>query len=223
MRREIRSIMRPTVATTTCAPARRRGACWAIGWPPKTATTSMSRCSAYERSAWVTWMQSSRVGVITIACSSSESGSRYWSSGRPNAAVLPVPVWAWPITSCPASSSGIACSWTGVGSSKPSSSIAVWICSESPSSWNAVIAGKSLRGGVQQQLALGAARRECPRARAAPPTAGGRRRSRPRARPAATAREQLADRRARSPPDRGTDARARSRSPRGCSASGGRC
>jgi hypothetical protein len=26
--------MRPTVATTTWAPARRRGACWAIGWPP---------------------------------------------------------------------------------------------------------------------------------------------------------------------------------------------
>ena len=125
MWREIRSIMRPTVATTTCAPARRRGACCAIGWPPKTATTSMSMCSAYERSAWVTWMQSSRVGVITIACSSAESGSRYWSSGSPNAAVLPVPVCAWPITSCPASSSGITCSWTGVGSSKPSSSMAV--------------------------------------------------------------------------------------------------
>ena len=40
-----------------------------------------------------------RVGVITIACSSAESGSRYWSSGGPNAAVLPVPVCAWPITS----------------------------------------------------------------------------------------------------------------------------
>ena len=45
------------------------------------------------------------------------AGSRYWSSGSPKAAVLPVPVWAWPITSWPASSSGIACSWIGVGSS----------------------------------------------------------------------------------------------------------
>jgi len=36
-------------------------------------------------------MQSSRVGVITIAWTSGLSGSRYCSSGRPKAAVLPVP------------------------------------------------------------------------------------------------------------------------------------
>ena len=68
------------------------------------------------RSAWVTWMQSSRVGVSTIAWVSSEAGSMYWSRGNPNAAVFPVPVCAWPITSCPESSSGIARSWIAVGS-----------------------------------------------------------------------------------------------------------
>ena len=81
----------------------------------------------------MTWMQSSRVGVRTSACVSSEVGSMYCSIGRPKAAVLPVPVCAWPITSWPSSSSGIACSWIGEGSVNPSSSIAFWICSESPS------------------------------------------------------------------------------------------
>ena len=37
--------------------------------------------------------------------------------GRPKAAVLPVPVCAWPITSRPASREGIACSWIGLGDS----------------------------------------------------------------------------------------------------------
>src|SRR3954447_9431144 len=138
-RRDIRSIIRPTVATTTWAPERSCD-CWErIGAPPKTATISIGRCSAKVRSAWVTWMQSSRVGVITIAWTSLFSGSRYCSSGSPKAAVLPVPVWAWPITSWPPSSSGIACSWIGVGSSKPSSSSACWMSGERPRSLNAVI------------------------------------------------------------------------------------
>ncbi len=38
------------------------------------------------------------------------------SAGSTNAAVLPVPVWAEPMTSRPASSSGIVCAWIGVGS-----------------------------------------------------------------------------------------------------------
>ena len=41
----------------------------------------------------------------------------YSTIGSPNAAVLPVPVCAWPITSRPASSGGIACSWIGLGDS----------------------------------------------------------------------------------------------------------
>jgi hypothetical protein len=32
------------------------------------------------------------------------------------AAVLPVPVWAMPIKSCPAIASGMAADWMGVGS-----------------------------------------------------------------------------------------------------------
>src|SRR4051812_34160451 len=102
-------------------------------------------------------MQSSRVGVITIACTSLFSGSRYCSSGSPKAAVLPVPVWAWPITSWPPSSSGIACSWIGVGSSKPSSSSACWMSGESPRSLNAVtgcvLEARCSGRGVEEELA----------------------------------------------------------------------
>ena len=47
---------------------------------------------------------------------SGRAGSRC-SSGRANAAVLPVPVAAWPSRSRPASSGGIASRWIGVGSS----------------------------------------------------------------------------------------------------------
>ena len=62
-------------------------------------------------------MQSSRVGVSTSACTSETSGSMYSAIGSPNAAVLPVPVCAWPITSLPSSTDGIACSWIGLGDS----------------------------------------------------------------------------------------------------------
>ena len=40
-----------------------------------------------------------------------------WSIGSANAAVLPVPVAACPSTSRPASRTGMASRWTGVGSS----------------------------------------------------------------------------------------------------------
>ena len=36
-----------------------------------------------------------------------------------NAAVLPVPVWAWPATSLPRSATGSAASWIGVAIVKP--------------------------------------------------------------------------------------------------------
>ena len=39
----------------------------------------------------------------------------FCSSGRPKAAVLPVPVWAMPRRSRPASSAGMARAWMGVG------------------------------------------------------------------------------------------------------------
>ena len=43
-------------------------------------------------------------------------GSMRSTSGMPNAAVLPVPVWACPTTSFPSSRSGIDFAWISVGS-----------------------------------------------------------------------------------------------------------
>ena len=95
-----------------------RYACWSrIGAPPNTATGSTPLRDPYTRSACVTWMHSSRVGVRTSAWTSSSEPSTDWIIGSPKAAVLPVPVWAWPITSRPSSSTGIACSWIGLGAS----------------------------------------------------------------------------------------------------------
>jgi hypothetical protein len=67
-----------------------------------------------------TWVASSRVGTSTSARAlRGPSGGVCFdsrcSSGRPKAAVLPVPVWAPPSRSWPASASGIAWIWIGVG------------------------------------------------------------------------------------------------------------
>ena len=64
-------------------------------------------------------MASSLVGSSTIACSFLTLGSTFCSSGIPKAAVLPVPVWAWPIMSLPSIATGIACACMGEASSKP--------------------------------------------------------------------------------------------------------
>ena len=47
--------------------------------------------------------------------------SRRWYSATRNAAVLPVPVWAWPATSLPVSAIGKVLAWTGVARTKPAS------------------------------------------------------------------------------------------------------
>ena len=67
---------------------------------------------------------SSRVGASTSARTDRGPGRRGFSSicatrGTPKAAVLPVPVWASPITSRPFMACGIACFWIGVGSVIP--------------------------------------------------------------------------------------------------------
>jgi hypothetical protein len=70
-------------------------------------------------------MASSRVGVRMSArtgCRAGEKlafavGARSSRIGRTKAAVLPVPVWAAARRSRPERTIGIACSWTGVGSS----------------------------------------------------------------------------------------------------------
>src|SRR6478735_1950456 len=56
------------------------------------------------------------------------------SSGRPNAAVLPVPVWATPTMSRPLSRAGTACAWMAEGVVKPRSAIAAWSAGGRPSS-----------------------------------------------------------------------------------------
>ena len=69
-----------------------------------------------------TWSASSRVGASTSARTGWRAGetlavswrSMRCSSGMENAAVLPVPVWAAPITSRPSSTSGMALAWIGV-------------------------------------------------------------------------------------------------------------
>ena len=69
-----------------------------------------------------TWSASSRVGAITRARTGWRAGdmlafscgSILCSSGSENAAVLPVPVWAAPMMSRPARTSGIALAWIGV-------------------------------------------------------------------------------------------------------------
>src|SRR5690349_9842003 len=71
--------------------------------------------------AFATCIASSRVGASTSAegfLPRSPSGSAL-RMGSAKAAVLPVPVAAWPTRSCPVSSAGIASLWIGVGSSYP--------------------------------------------------------------------------------------------------------
>src|SRR3712207_1672290 len=91
-------------------------------------------------------MASSRVGVRTSAWTCRSSGSMAASSGRPNAAVLPVPVWATPVMSRPDSRAGIASAWIGDGTVKPRSATARWSAAGRVRSAK-VIAGATSAGG----------------------------------------------------------------------------
>ncbi|CFN63331.1 Uncharacterised protein [Bordetella pertussis] len=74
---------------------------------------------ASRRSSWATWSASSRVGQSTSACGARRLTSRFCSTPRPNAAVLPLPVLACAIRSRPSRMSGRLCAWIGVICSKP--------------------------------------------------------------------------------------------------------
>ena len=74
---------------------------------------------ARRRSSSATWIASSLVGQRIIACVFLFSGSIFMRSGIPKAAVLPVPVCAWPIMSWPSISTGIAWAWIGDAASNP--------------------------------------------------------------------------------------------------------
>ena len=77
----------------------------------------MNRASS--RSSSVTCIANSRVGT-RINASTGFWRLSWWSSGSPNAAVLPVPVLDCAMMSLPARAGGISSAWTLVGCSKPS-------------------------------------------------------------------------------------------------------
>src|SRR5262249_17177761 len=63
--------------------------------------------------------------------------------GSRKAAVLPVPVWAWPMTSRPARASGIRAAWIGVGWKYEARSRAVRTGGESDKDWKPFAASES--------------------------------------------------------------------------------
>src|SRR5687768_5951143 len=97
-------------------------------------------------------MHSSRVGVSTRAWTSRSSGSTYSSIGNPKAAVFPLPVWAWPITSRPSSSGGMPCTWIGLGDSYPTSRRAAISGSDRPRSEKDGIAPAYVLSPAQDHL-----------------------------------------------------------------------
>ena len=93
-----------------------------MSMPPNTTVLRSLVCLAYSAICWATWSASSRVGSNTSARTGWRAGDAElfsWrisrcSRGSEKAAVLPVPVWAAPITSLPVRTTGIACAWMGV-------------------------------------------------------------------------------------------------------------
>jgi len=107
--------MRPGVPTTMWAPCARLASCVRIGTPPhRVSVLMLSSARARRRISWVTWSASSRVGHSTSAWTAKRRGFRLASSGSENAAVLPLPVLACAIRSCPPSVSGRLSAWIGV-------------------------------------------------------------------------------------------------------------
>ena len=86
-------------------------------------------CARFCRSWAICWA-SSRVGLKMTACGLRLAGSTLDRMGMPNATVLPVPVGALAIISCPASISGMAFSWISVMSVKPIACVARMISGE---------------------------------------------------------------------------------------------
>ena len=83
--------------------------------PPMTASVEISSPSSTCFITSLTCWASSRVGVMTNACTYFLAGSIFWARGIRKASVLPVPVWARASTSRPFSRAGIACCCTGMG------------------------------------------------------------------------------------------------------------
>ena len=115
----MRSMRRPGVAISTSVPRFRALICGLYDTPPTTESTRWWVDFATASQTSAICAASSRVGVTT-----SMSGPRspfacpsLSIEGSEKAAVLPVPVFAAAMMSCPSRTSGIARSCTGVGSS----------------------------------------------------------------------------------------------------------
>ena len=117
------SSRRPGVATSTSTPRFSSSVCGFMSMPPNTtATRSFGVLGVALDVAAATWSASSRVGAAPArapdgapaTCWRSRACSIRCSSGSEKAAVLPVPVCAAPMTSRPASTTGIAFAWIGV-------------------------------------------------------------------------------------------------------------
>ncbi len=116
------SSRRPGVATSTSTPFLSSSVCGFMSMPPNTTVLRSLVYFAYWAICWATWSASSRVGKSTNARTGWRAGEAEvfsWrisrcSNGSENAAVLPVPVWAAPMTSLPVRTTGMACAWMGV-------------------------------------------------------------------------------------------------------------
>ena len=83
-----------------------------------------------------TWTHSSRVGTTTSACGTpllpSATFLMFCSSGTPKPSVLPVPVRAWPMRSCPASAIGSVIVWIAKGAVMPTAASASTVSGRAP-------------------------------------------------------------------------------------------
>ena len=124
-----KSINLPGVEITKSTPACTSSICVLGPNPPYKLTI---RRPVYLARCWATssiCMTNSRVGAST-----KPRGCMPWAylifinRGKRYAAVLPVPVWAIPNTSCPAKAKGMVFSWIGVGIVYPDSATASSNC-----------------------------------------------------------------------------------------------
>ena len=128
---------RPGVPMMICAPPFKERICFVISCPPYTGRILIPCIYLLNlRISSATWIASSLVGERIMTCVFLLSGSTFSSIGIPNAAVFPLPVCAWPITSLPLNTTGIACAWIGDASSNPISLIPRRICGLNSNSSN---------------------------------------------------------------------------------------
>ena len=132
------SISLPGVATSISTPSSSASICTPIPWPPYMVATLVSRYFENFLISSVICMASSLVGAM-ISPWMVRLGRISCSIESAKAAVLPEPVWAWPTTSLPVSSTGMTASCIGNASSNPISDIPLIMSSLRPSSLNFVI------------------------------------------------------------------------------------